>query len=260
MQKDTVADLLASVEKDCTANNILICYGSIEENELSPISNLVVDGNWEHFLKVLQALQARVIVIEVDKNENRDYDLLQEQISNLNDVSREEVYSEALSEIKKHDGQMASFAVSFVANLIKYQIKIEADWCDEYELLEGLHLLEDDDDDDEAAATLGLSPDQVEKMSRVVANSPEYGRAKTSGERHRSCLAMDMIKKLDSYSDRIKVINSAENIFLDEVYPIVDKEIGIKIQQLKSKGLNKSQVKARLNISQNTLYRHWDGE
>ena len=87
-----------------------------------------------------------------------------------------------------------------------------------------MHLLEDDDDD-EAAAGHGLSPDEEENMSRVVANSPEYGRAKTSGERHRACLAMDIVKKLDSYSDRIRVINSAENIFIDEVYPIVDKSV-----------------------------------
>lgn len=105
-----------------------------------------------------------------------------------------------------------------------------------------------------------MSDDQIQKIARAVANSPEYARTKTPGERSKTCLALDNIKKIESYSDRIKVLNSAETIFINEVYPILDKEIGIKIRQLKAQGLKKVQVKAKLSISENTLYRHWDSE
>lgn len=259
MQKDPVTDLLASVEKDCTASNILICYGSIEENELSPISNLEVDGDWNHFLKVLKALQARVLVIEVEKNENRDYDLLTEQINSLNDVAKEEVYSEALSDVRKNDGKMAIFTISFPHNLINYQLKIKADWYDEYELLESLYLHVDDDDDD-IANKADISDEQIDQIARLVANSPRYVQAKTSMERRDACLALNEVGKLEFSSDRVRVIRSAETIFLNEVFPVLDNEIGLKIRLLKAQGLNKSQVKAKLNISTNTLYRHWDPE
>lgn len=101
MQKDPLADLLASIEKECTANNILICYGFVEENDLSPVTNFEVEGSWEHFLKVLKALEVKVINTDVERNEHQDYDSLTEQINSLKDIAKEEVYSEALSTVRK---------------------------------------------------------------------------------------------------------------------------------------------------------------
>lgn len=257
MQEDPVASLLASVEKDCSANNILICYGFIEENDLSPITNFEVDSNWDHFQKVLKALEAKVITVDIERNEHQDYDSLTEQINSLNDVAKEEAYSEALSIVKKNDGKIAAFTISFVHHLMNYQLKIKAEWYDQYDLLDGIYL-EDDDEVDEKAESEGLSADQIEKIARAIAGSPEYARTKLPSERVRVCWAMDSVRNLESYSDRNKIYNRAETIFINEVFPVLDKEMGIKIQELKAQGLKKVHVKAKLGISENTLYRHWD--
>lgn len=256
MQKDPLANLLATIEKETATHNIIVHYGSIEENEFSPISNIDVDGEWPDYLKILKTLEARVVTIVTEKNDVYDIDLIAERIQALQDVAKEESYSDALSVLRKNEGELVAFNINFYCGLLNYRFDAQADWYFEYLRVKKL-LDEPIESADLATERVGYSNEQINQIARLVVIKPEYIEAKSLFHRKEVCLAMAEVGKIESYFDRSRIAQTAETIFTKEIFPGRDKELGMKILEMKNQGFKKNQIKAQLNITDNTLDRHW---
>jgi hypothetical protein len=261
MQKDCLAELIATVEKDCQNDNTQVFYGTIEENDFSPMHHVSFDRkDWQQYFKLIRALDAKVITLSVDKNEMDDAGEIKTFLENLDEDIRES-YTESLKIVEKTRGHVAAFTVSFIHGFMNYQFTREADWYTDYQFVNGVYeeeaMDEDDDELEEDHAKTIITEEQIEQLARIVISRPVYLQAKNEFQRKSAFYEMEDMKDIGTYWIRTKVRQRAESIFMEEVYPKMEEELRNKVLALKQQKCTKGQIKAKLNISDNTLNRHW---
>jgi hypothetical protein len=258
MQKDTLEYLLKTIEDDCCASNIQIFYGRIEESEYTPVS-CVEDqkGEWPGFHKLLKALDAKVITVYVEKNDRSDYDEINRSIEGYPKELQGE-YLSAIKVVKKNQGKIASISVSFYCGFLNYQFTKDAEWYDDFLLLCGMPDYDDGVGDDEVEnSETEYSELQVEELARTLAGRPAIAKAANEREIKNILWAMPETDKIKSWSSRKQVIARAQEIFIQEIHPKQEAEMNKRVHEKKKQGFKKTQVKGMLNISENTINRHW---
>jgi hypothetical protein len=256
MQRDQLAILIKTIEKECTGHNIQIFYGSIQENMESSILTVEdTKGDWLGYLHAIIAMKAKVIVLSVQKNDMGDFDEIQEAINQMNEELKP-IYVEAFSLVGKTKNQIGSITVNFFDGYLNFQFCKKSEWFDDYQFL--LTALDPDDDDEEERKVItSLTEDEIEKTARLIVAKPAFLQSRNVNERRRICWYFKEFEAVQRNDDRLAIQEHAEKIFQDEIYPKQEEELWQKVQGLKKKGQKKGQIKAKLNITENTLNRHY---
>jgi hypothetical protein len=255
MQKDALRQLLAQIEEHSRQKGIEPFYGEVEEGEGPKIRwTRQEEGDWEQFLKALARTDGTVLIVSTDENDlDYEEEYTVEHLEHLPQDVKEE-YRDALNVLKKTKGQLAYFTLTFFQGLLCFQYTKYAPWYEAYALvLDGY----DSEEDDTPIHSEGMNPEQIEECARKFIHDPKYQSAKDRMERSRIASAHFEKAGIVDHSDSFKILRKAELLFVEEIQPILEQELGKKVKELKDKGHKKVEVRAKLGISQSTLNRHW---
>jgi hypothetical protein len=258
MKNESLGHFIAKLEGDCKESNIQVFYGSFIENDLLP-AHIVDDQrkNWQHYLRIIKSLDIPLITVSTVVNDLDDAEFYQEKIDELAEDERNP-YSAALAKLAQHRGEVMQLQVHFFHQSVCYQFCLDASWYFDYQFLDKLYDFEDNDDEDDdfeppAAVITG---EQIESIARSVIEKPAYLKARNNVERIR--VLWNAKEMLDvPHRQRESVHQKAEEIFQAEIFPKQEQALRAKILEMKKDGYKKGQIKAKLDITDNMLNRHY---
>ena len=263
--KQTVTDHLAgellAIEATCTAHNIALFYGQVEEGK-SPQA-VWRDPEAEHvdgFTNVLLRAAPALLIVDVERyferDDNTEGELVQQHKARLNG-EKLQVYETAQEHLKMRKGHVITYTLTFFHQGIPFRFERDADWLEHFNTYTDAYDLDESDaDDDEDDYDDELSEEETAVIDTVIVN-PDFQKAKSSSERMH--LVREALKGAGILKETrlCQITTEAQERFTREVLPLREAEDRRQVQELKREGKTKTEVKSRLKLSTAQLNRHW---
>lgn len=255
MIKDNLKETLSKIETWCSQNDISIFYGSIDKNKATKV-NWERSGkdDWEKYLNVLKKAGSGILTVTITRNELPVMeDMIDDYITGLEEDEKQE-FESALSVIKKNNGQIAYFKLTFFECSISYSYQEEADWIDKYKMVLEAYMFDDDDNELEEEE---LSEKEIEEWARKVILDEQYLNEKNRYKRNN--IARSFLQS-DGFMDThglYEIADKAEAIFQSEIQPAREALVQKQVLELKAEGVKKIEIASRLKISRDTVNKYY---
>ena len=259
-RNDLLQKMLEDAVATCSRVNIAIVKGWVEPPEPeATVIHCDPETTTEEFIQIAAALRCPMVVIEISRLEQADWDRASEILEGL-DTNHEDESSAALrrSILNARDfvGQLASVSLAiFPPGMARIELTQSTAWSDDV-----FGLLEDNEENDadlDEPDDGGEDDEASEAMVRSLASSAAFQKAKTAAAREFE--ARKFIRGKDSSNQMFvrsrEISQLAKSIFEGEIRAQQEAQTRSKAKEMLDAGLPKSEVAEKLGLTKRELGR-----
>lgn len=264
MQQDELKIKVDKIKNWCIENNFVVFFGSVEKIELTEITwTISQENNWEKYLETAKRMGVNSIILDFNVNDfDAGSDEVIEYTSSLDkDVLKE--FDKILKTVVNKNGHITDFNIVFISSGVAYKYTEEADWIEEYNLLEEFIYLnnEDEEEDDDENSRLvyeRLSDQEIEDYSRKIIANKDYQTLLTPPQKR--ALNESLIREMNLSDSKWSISSRINEIYEQEIRPKIESETKKKVLSLKKQGMKKVQIASKLNIGKSIVDKFFDSE
>jgi hypothetical protein len=271
MNIDNLTDNLKIIETWCKSNEIIIFYGDVTEDKVIEVSwKLTGREDLMNYLTTIKSLGSKVLIVDYEINNiDTDSESIREYMETLVDDELTE-FKSSLKVIKKNQGKLPYLKVHVFKDGACYSFAQESDWFEDYFLILDAcdaEIYADEDVDPLMMENLSgkLKAESIEEIVRKITSDEQFLKATSISERAKiTKMFINEENRYIDYQSVIKIEQKVQKIYEKEIKPMLEKrireqeaEIRNNILNLKTQGLKKVEIASRLNISINSVNKHY---
>lgn len=264
MKWDTVQDRwklrseLEIIHETCTKASRIVYHGFFSKSPAVKIlwsDNLTSDKSYTNYLNGFINSKSNILVISTEVNKIEIDQTLQEFLSIEEDEDeifteeRIKMYTNAL----ESKGHVVFYRLVFFDGICCYEFQRHVDWYRDYNDMKDIYSNEPLVVEKSNNEFIQISEIRKEEIARKIISEESYKNSKTKFERREIANKVSLVEGVDFYYNQKLVSDRAEMIFHNEIKPIQDAELKLKIKELRDKKYSKVKIMGELGITKTVL-------